>query len=257
MDEPGPKLFQVVRQQATAVHTCWPGSHILVTGRPSSDNRSLWDGGSDDVDAWSVLASRFYGEYTNPAQQRAGRNNSTENLRYIEAARKAGKEIWTYTYISNANDTPGFTLNEPLVSPRMFVDWAALEGISGILRGQGMSSYDAGSNPLDTNNRSDGDFVLMYPGRNGPIASARLEVMREGIEDWEILNIVRQKSGTKAVVKLLSGLFSTTANGAKLACSIGCPLKNDRPYSWPLWSHTAATATKLAQMRAAALAAAS
>ena len=41
-------------------------------------------------------------------------------------------------------------------------------------------------------------------------------MLREGIEDWEILNVVRHKHGAAAVRKLLSGLFSTTAKGAKL-----------------------------------------
>ena len=82
-------------------------------------------------------------------------------------------------------------------------------------------------------------------------------MLREGIEDWEILNVVRHKHGAAAVRKLLSGLFSTTAKGAKLGCTIGCPLKTSTPYSWPTWSHDAGTPRTVAQMRAAALRAAS
>ncbi|MDX6482045.1 MAG: hypothetical protein QOG85_2555 [Gaiellaceae bacterium] len=257
MDEPGAKLFPVVARQDAALHTCWPGGKALITGKPGTNNRSLWNGGSDDVDVWSVLESRYYGEYTTPAQQQRGINRSRMFLRYINAARKRGKHIWTYTYVSNANDTPGFTATEPVADPRMFVEWAALEGITGVSRGQGLTSYTLSGNPLVSNDRSDGDYVLIYPGRDAPIASARLEELREGIEDWEILNVVRHKHGRSAVVRLLSGLFSTTTTGAKLACSIGCPLKNSKPYSWPLWSKGVPTATKLAQMRANALAAAS
>ena len=66
-------------------------------------------------------------------------------------------------------------------------------------------------------------------------------MLREGIEDWEILNVVRHKHGAAAVRKLLSGLFSSTAKGAKLGCTIGCPLKTNTPYSWPKWSHNAGT----------------
>ena len=100
----------------------------------------------------------------------------------------------------------------------MFTAWAALEGVTGLLRGQAMTNYDPNANPFVSNNKGNGDYVLIYPGRNEPIPSARLEELREGIEDWEILNVVRQKHGSKAVVKLLSRLFSTTATGAKLAC---------------------------------------
>jgi hypothetical protein len=107
------------------------------------------------------------------------------------------------------------------------------------------------------NDRAKGSFVLVYPGRNGPIASARLEVLREGIEDWEILNVVRHRHGAGAVRKLLSGLFSTTAKGVKLGCTVGCPIRTSTPYSWPVWSHDAGTPRTVASMRAAALRSAS
>ncbi|HUZ14548.1 MAG TPA: glycoside hydrolase domain-containing protein [Gaiellaceae bacterium] len=257
MDEPGGKLYPIIRRQAAVAHRCWPGSHVLVTTRPQPSDRFLWNGGKDDIDTFAILESRYYGEYTNPRPYRDGQRRATMFLRYINAARKRGKQIWTYTYESAAHTTPGLAAIEPASAPRMYTAWAALEGITGILRGNSMTAYDPHSNPLDTNNKGGGDYVLIYPGKSGPIASARLEELREGIEDWEILNIVRQKHGSKAVVKLLSHLFSTTATGAKLACFAGCPIKNSLPYSWPLFSHDATTATKIAQMRAKALAAAS
>jgi hypothetical protein len=255
MDEPGPKLYPVVRRQARAAHGCFPGSHVLITGKPSSANKALWNGGPDDVDIFAVLESRYYGEYTTPLQQKRHENRGTMFLREINAARRRGKQIWTYTYESVAHQTPGLALTEPLADPRMFADWAALEGITGLLRGQGMTSYSNGPSPLVASEK-DGEYVLVYPGRDAPIPSARLEVLREGIEDWEILHVVKQRHGAKAVVKLLSGLFSTTKSGAKLSCVVGCAIKASQPYSWPLWSKDATTSTKLAQMRVAALRAA-
>ena len=248
MDEPGAKEFKVVQQQAKAAHSCFPGSHVLITGLPTSKDKALWNGHSDDVDIFTVLESRYYGKAHN--------RRSTINLDQINKARKHGKQIWTYTYESRANDTPGFALNEPVADPRMFTAWAALEGITGILRGQGTTSYASSGSPFDHNDRGFGDFVLIYPGRDAPIPSARLEILREGIEDWEILNVVRHQHGSKAVVNLLSDLFSTTKKGAKLACTAGCAIKVKQPYSWPLWSKDATTATKLAAMRLAALQAA-
>jgi glycosyl hydrolase family 123 len=256
MDEPGPRLDKVIRKQARAVHSCWPGSSLVVTTKPGADNRYLWDGGNDDVDVFAVLESRYYGEYTNPRPYREGERRATMFFRNINAARKRGKQIWTYTYESRAHQTPGLAAIEPASNSRMFVEWAALENVTGLLRGNGMTNYDPSSDPFDTNNKGDGDYVLIYPGRDAPIPSARLEELREGIEDWEVLNIVRQERGSREVVKLLSRLFSTTATGAKLACVVGCPIKNSLPYSWPLYSHDATTARKIAQLRAKALAAA-
>jgi len=253
MDEPGATRFKVVQQQAKTAHACFGGSHVVVTGRPTAENRYLWNGGQDDVDDWVVLASRYYGEYTTPSQHVS---RATQNLRLIDAARRRGKQIWAYTYDAGSHSTPGFTATEPLSDPRLFVDWTALEGITGLLYGQGTTTYSKG-NPLEANDKEKGSFVLVYPGRNGPIASARLEVLREGIEDWEILDVARHKHGNAAVVRMLSGLFSTTSGGAELGCTIGCQLKTTTKYSWPTWSRDANTPTLVAQMRTAALAAAS
>ena len=256
MDEPGLPRFRIVAQQAAVAHACFPGSHVLVTGNPSAQNRFLWNGGRDDVDAWVVLASRFYGTYTTPSQRRRGLTRATSKLRAIDAVRRRGAQIWTYTYDAPSHSTPGFTATEPLADPRLLVDWAALEGITGLLYGQGTTTYGRGD-PLASNDREAGSYVLIYPGRNGPIASARLEVLREGIEDWEILNLVRRKRGDAAVRRILSGLFSTTATATELGCTVGCQLRTTTKYAWPLWSHDASTPGKLAAMRAAALRAAS
>lgn len=256
MDEPGASEFKVVRQQAKVAHACFPGSHVIVTGHPTAANKALWNGGKDDVDAWAVLSSRYYGTYTNPAQTRRHISHATQYLKLINKARKRGKQIWTYTYESPSHSTPGFTSTEPVSDPRIFVDWAALEGITGMLYGQGTTSYGS-ANPFVSNDKEQGSFILVYPGKDGPIASARLEEIREGIEDWEILHIVKQRHGQSSVVHLLSNLFSTTGSGAQLGCTIGCPLKTNTPYSWPTWSHDATTAGKIAQMRLAALQAAS
>ena len=256
MDEPGASRFRTVAQQAKVTHSCFHGGHVVVTGMPTAKNHFLWNGGKDDVDVWTVLASRYYGEYTNPSLSRRGISHATQELRLINAARRHHKQIWTYTYDAASHSTPGFTATEPASDPRVFVDWAAFEGITGLLYGQGTTTY-ANGNPLASNDKAKGSFVLLYPGRDGPIASARLEVLREGIEDWEVLNVVRRKHGSAAVTRLLSGLFSTTAKGAKLGCTVGCAIKTSTPYSWPTWSHDAGTPRTIAQMRAAALRAAS
>jgi glycosyl hydrolase family 123 len=249
MDEPGASRFRVVGKQAKATHSCFPGGHVLVTGKPTAQNRFLWNGGKDDVDVWVVLASRYYGRYTNPSLTRRGISHAREELALINSARRHHKQIWTYTYDAASHSTPGFAATEPAVDPRVFADWAAYEGITGLLYGQGTTTYSQG-NPLVSNDKAKGSYVLLYPGRTGPVASARLEVLREGIEDWEILNVVRHKHGAAAVRKLLRGLFSSTAKGAKLGCTIGCPLRTSTPYSWPTWSRDAGT---VASMRAAAL----
>ena len=201
-----------------------------------------------------MLASRYYGEYTESgAVAEAAHRDATQNLKLINAARRRGKQIWTYTYDAGSHVDAGFSATESADDPRVFVDWAALEGITGLLYGQGTTTYAKG-NPLDSIDKENGSFVLVYPGRDGPIPSARLEVLREGIEDWEILNVVRHKQGTpRACASLVAGLFSISGANANLGCTIGCTFKTSTKYSWPTWSNDASTPGKVASMRAAAL----
>ncbi len=235
LDEPGADGMRLVARQSAAAHSCFPGARVLVTGNPTPDNRFLWDDrGGDDVDIWAVLSRRYYGQFAAPR----GRLTS------IQRAERAGKQIWSYTF-SGVTGTPGYSAAEPLSDPRMFLLWNALEGIPGTLYAQGTTSYYSG-NPLDSL-RSNGEFVLIYPGRVEPIASARLEQIRDGIEDWDVLDLVRRKRGLGAVRKILgdAGLFSTTVSRVLLACTSRCELGSSTAYSWPVWSHDAATAAKI------------
>jgi hypothetical protein len=235
LDEPGPAGMRILAKQSATLHHCWPGSSQLVTGNPTTANRFLWDNtGGDDVDVWAVLSRRYYGRYKAPRA----------NVGPIAQARKAGKVIWSSTY-TGVDGSPGYNAAEPLSDPRMFLLWNALEGIQGTLYAQGLTSYTKG-NPLDAV-AANGESVLVYPGADGPIASARLEQIRDGIEDWDVLDLVRRKRGLTGVRMILgdAGLFSVTPDRVELACNVGCELQSSSRYSWPQWSHDAATAQKI------------
>lgn len=243
LDEPGPAGMRVVGHQAEVAHRCWPGSQMLVTGNPSEANRFLWDGkNGDDVDIWAVLSRRYYGQF----------NDERGKLELVDRVRAGGRMIWSSTY-TGVPGSPGYNASEPLSDPRMFLLWNALEGIRGTLYAQGMTSYTKGS-PLD-GVAGGGESVLVYPGPHGPVASARLEQIRDGIEDWDLLNVVRERRGAAAVRTILAraGLFSASAKGVKLACTRGCDLPGNTKFAWPQWSHDAATAAKIEDARLAAL----
>jgi hypothetical protein len=251
VDEPGSEGQRLVARQAKVTHTCFPGGQQLMTGNPTAKNRFLWDNrGGDDLDIWVVLLRRWYGQFTVPAKQNTA-NRERQNLEYVQAVRKRGKATWSYTY-SGVAGTPGFRADEPLSNPRMYLLWNALEGMDGVLYGQGTTNYTAGD-PLSSVTRG-GEFVLLYPGKLAPIPSARLEQIRDGFEDAAIFNVVRGRHGAVAVRSALggAGLFSANARGVQLACSLGCDLKGPLPYSWPVWSHDRTTAHKIeaAKLRA-------
>src|SRR5262249_47594699 len=150
---------------------------------------------------------------------------SREKLAIVNAARRAGKAIWSSTYSAVAG-SPGYAATEPLSNPRVFLLWNSLEGIDGTLYGDGVTSYTTG-NPLEAV-AANGVNVLIYPGWPTPVPSARLEQLRDGIEDWAVFDVVRAKDGAARVRTILggAGLFSADAGGVRLACNLGCELKS-------------------------------
>lgn len=255
-DEPGAEGQRLVARQSKVVHECWPGSRTLMTGNPERANAFLWDGKSgDDVDIWTVLVRRHYGRFTVPREQAANRSRAREFQTAIARVRDRA-QVWSYTYTGVAG-TPGFTAAEPLSNPRMLMLWNALEAQQGFLYGQGTTNYGS-SNPLVSVDRN-GEFVLFYPGAAEPIPSARLEQVRDGIEDWAVLALVRQRWGVGAVRSILGkeGLFSASAGRVALACRLGCELKSETKFSWPTWSRDASTPRRIEAAHATALARAS
>ncbi len=251
-DEPGPSGQRLVARQAKALHQCFPGGRQLMTGNPSRANAFLWDNkGADDLDIWSVLSRRFYGTWTSPADTRAGLSRSRSFHGMIGKVRARGKMVWTYTYTGTPG-TPGLAATEPLSNPRMLMLWTALEGIQGLLYTQGATSYGS-ANPFES--IGTGEKVLLYPGPSGPMPSARLEQIRDGIEDWAILDLVRRRHGAGAVREILgsAGLFSASRARVRLACNLGCELKSATRFSWPLWSRDASTPRRIEKARLAAL----
>jgi hypothetical protein len=247
LDEPGPAGQRVVARQAAALHRCFPEGRQLMTGNPSRTNAFLRDGkAGNDLDIWTVLSRRYYGRLA-----RAGRNRARGSLKMINKVRARGKMVWSYTYTGTPG-TPGFAATEPLSNPRLFMLWNALEGMDGVLYGQGTTSYSK-ANPFES--IGTGESVLLYPGRSGPIASARLEQIRDGIEDWAIFNKIRERRGSAEVRAILgrAGLFSATRARVLLACTLGCELKSRTKFAWPHWSHNASTPRRIEAARLAAL----
>jgi hypothetical protein len=252
LDEPGLPGQRLVARQAAVLHRCFPGGRQLMTGNPSRANTFLWNGrGGDDLDIWTVLSRRYYGKFTAPAQKRAGKDRARDYLALTDKVRARGAMVWSYTYTGTPG-TPGFAATEPLSNPRLFMLWNALEGIEGVLYGQGTTSYTK-ANPFDS--IGSGEFVLLYPGPSGPIPSARLEQIRDGIEDWAIFNMVRVRRGTDEVRAIFgnAGLFSATRAHVRLACTFGCELKSETKFAWPLWSRDASTARRIEAAKLAAL----
>ncbi len=160
----------------------------------------------DDVDIWSLRYYYFFGRV--PA---------------VRERQRAGKDIWWYSYVNDAvRKTPSFVIDKPHIDSRVW-GWMMEEwNVDGLLNWgfnrwgkatTGDGWRDPYRNPLSLirgNLRSNGDTCLVYPGyypRYGldrptaaPVASLRLEALRDGLEEREYLRIAKTLPGGPALV---------------------------------------------------------
>jgi hypothetical protein len=109
-----------------------------------------------------------------------------------EERRKAGKKTTFYVY--GWPPHPNTLSYSPAVESRMLPWIAAQRNLDGFLRWSYNSwTADPFSQPVYI--FTQGDEYLVYPGADGPMSSIRWEQLKEGIEDFELVAQVRDKSG--------------------------------------------------------------
>lgn len=146
----------------------------------------LWDDGAGKpaVDTWVVL----------PKQDQASRP-------LMDTALAKGCTLWSYN-----------TLSQDDYSPKWLVDFAPINcriqpGFSNFTRGMtGLLYWSVDkwtSDPWhDLGTGQQGDGLLVYPWQGGTAPSIRLKRLRDGVDDYDYLTLLKAKDPTKA--KLLS-----------------------------------------------------
>jgi hypothetical protein len=113
-----------------------------------------------------------------------------------------GEEIWWYVCTSPHHPYPNFFLDYPAIDHRIIFWMAWKYDITGLLYyslNRWHANYSQGAQrwpdiPWDsrTFGKHNGDGQLIYPGLSGePYSSVRLEVIRDGLEDYEYLHALR------------------------------------------------------------------
>jgi hypothetical protein len=119
----------------------------------------------------------------------------TVNNRTILDRVAAGNAVWWYVNHTPPRPYANFFLDFAAIEHRIFFwqTWAL--GIQGVHYWNANYS-EPGVNPwvdqLDIT-PTNGDGFLLYPGPNGPVSSIRLEVIRDGIEDYDYLVLFRER----------------------------------------------------------------
>ncbi|SDS75629.1 DUF4091 domain-containing protein [Microlunatus soli] len=121
----------------------------------------------------------------------------------IAERRSRGLESWWYLHAGVYNPAPNVDLNyrpgdlRTLLGP--MINKADVDGFLyyRVDRWYGNGKLDDGPlsswGPLTWNDRA-GDGSLFYPGITGPIPSVRLENMKDGLEDYALIDLLKQRA---------------------------------------------------------------
>ena len=143
--------------------------------------------------------------------------------RAAEIARQAGEEVWWYIYVAPPHPYPNWFVEYPALEARLLWWMTYQRGIEGFLYYY-LNRWPKQHAPLNlerADNRTDwdpasfetanGDGCLMYPGPEGPISTIRLANIRDGIEDFELLHQLTERTGDGgAAARMLCNRLITT-----------------------------------------------
>lgn len=134
----------------------------------------------------------------------------------LVAAIQEGKEVWGELDHLPPRPYANFFLDSDAIEHRVLFWQLWGLGVKG-LHYWSINAIPEGNHPLigvlDTV-PVNGDGMLVYPGPAGPINSIRWEIIRDGIEDYDYLALLRERrrkllerSGKEAVLKRLDNVF--------------------------------------------------
>lgn len=145
-------------------------------------------------------------------------NDFQENESFFRGREKNGEKVIVYTCLIPGGPWLNRLLDHERIRQVHFGWGAARYGTSGFLH-WGLNQYNV--NPWEQsvvkhpspaagsdNFLPAGDTHVVYPGETGPLSSTRFEAHRMGIEDFELLEVLRQRD-PKRMDALVSRLFRT------------------------------------------------
>lgn len=147
-----------------------------------------------------------------------------------DARLRAGEKLWWYqSCMSHGCDIvggayftgwPSYVVDAPAVAHRIF-EWLTFRyRVGGELYYQTVEAYARGLDPWRDEHVSggNGDGTLFYPGRPDtiggktdiPVESIRLELIREGLEDYEYLRLHAERYGRDATLAIAGAIARKT-----------------------------------------------
>ncbi len=126
------------------------------------------------------------------------------NYVFYQERQKAGNEVWFYTCLSPQGEYANRFIELPLIKTRI-LHWINFRfGATGYLHwgwnfwSDNCFDETAGIIPEAGNIMPGGDAFITYPGNGEILSSIRLEAMRDGIVDYELLKMLEEKKPAMA-----------------------------------------------------------
>ena len=213
-DEPTDKQMDELRRRADEVHAAVPSVPRLVT-------HVLDPKLAGAVDIWCPPV--------NYVDDKAGNSNSPPRSAYDAALAKGARVWWYQACMSHGCNIiggeyfrgwPSYAIDAPAMSHRIF-EWLTYRyKMGGELYYDTVEAYAQGKDPWQDQLLfgGNGDGTLFYPGtpraiggtRDVPVESVRLQLIREGLEDYEYLRLYEKVAGARAAEALAATIAGKT-----------------------------------------------
>lgn len=126
-----------------------------------------------------------------------------QKRQFFTERRKVGDQIWFYTCLSPKGKYMNRFIDYPLIDTRL-LHWVNFKyDMPGYLH-WGFNHWQGDPFTfLEPNWGGDtflppGDSHIVYPGKYGPLSSIRLEALRDGVEDYELLKLLEKRDPKEA-----------------------------------------------------------
>jgi hypothetical protein len=181
-DEPGrdAALLAEIKRFYSLARSGWPGLRTLITATPGG-----YDGLYGSIGIWCPLSPNY--------------NEAAAAVR-----RRQGEEVWWYVCCGPTAPWANLFLEQPGAAPRVLLWQTFGRGAQGLLY-WGVNHWpDFAARTMDprpaeqrwpnvpwNDGGRNGDGYLMYPGPDGPLGSLRLDNLRDGLQDYDALTLLR------------------------------------------------------------------
>jgi len=193
-------LYEPMKEWARAIHQA--GAYNLVVMAPVPE---LYDDGSGTgrsaVDIWVVLPKMY--------------EQSAENIAHVL---RKGDQVWSYNSLVQDNYSPKWQIDFAPINFRIQPGLLSQSlGLTGLLYWQvdrwtkdPWNDVNTFFDKFDNNRPYPGDGMLVYPGAQvgvkGIVPSMRLKWLREGVEDYEYVAILKQLGEGEQALKMIQSV---------------------------------------------------